>query len=1394
MNSVQSVCRAGRPGTMYTWGVLLLLPTLLLHTPSVQGNKREFRIAWMAPKQEYNKFSAATTVNALKLALYSIGRKYLRGHPIRVKWYDSDCNSKAALTSAVDAKNMFDPHLFLGPPCSAGMRPVAQLASHWNIPVFGWVSNDHDLRDRDIYSTLIRLLGPLNQFSTTMRYVSSVFNWKRYAMIHDKDESYKSVYEALAGDTTNFFTSTHSVTPSMDDDQIKEIFLQVKKYARIIIFAVPWLTMRKYILVAHRLGLTTGEFAFICINGDVYSGETLEADVLSDRVWRRNDSFDEEAKFAFESVIHVILVGQEQQTYKKFKNHVQKMNTLTDELWDIPQGSDQLDAYAPFLYDATLLWAILVNRSMVAGENPTNGTHMFSMAQGVQTTGVTANLVLDSFCDRLVNIWLLDMQEDGNFTTITKIYNTLTGGMVFSQMEKKISARWPDGKVGQENAPPDIPKCGFEGEKCKIEPDSHDLGYADTITGAAAGSSVVLIIAIAVQVSLRRYRRRRQLESMLWQVKFEEIDFVTAILCGSVRSSFKNLARRRSSKNVKGVSKTRNVGSSGDSYTDSPRSHHCTETGTTMFGSVAYIRGSLVSVKRMSKNIVSLTKEVLQELNQLMELKNQNVCAFVGACVDPGRILLLWEYCPKGSLQDIIWNTNIKLDQLFKFALCQDVAKGLEYIHKSSVNYHGNLKSSNCVVDSRWTCKLTDFGVPKIRSMDKASIPFEENADKELWTAPEILRAERNVEFQKADIYAVGIIMKEVFTRSGPYTEYPFYCSSEIVTKVREPSTQSRFRPSVARELRQHPDLAALIEDCWSEDPSARPSAPRVVKSLTRINPSKHMTMIDNMIAMLEKYANHLEELVAERTSELDAEKRKTENLLYRMLPQSVAEDLKLGKPVKAEMFDQATIYFSDIVGFTKICGESTPIEVVNLLNCLYTLFDDIITRYDVYKVETIGDAYMIASGLPMRNGDNHIKEIADCAMDILASTATFTIPHLPDRPLKIRIGIHTGSVVAGVVGLAMPRYCLFGDTVNVASRMESTGFPLKIHLSSVAHDKLVSRFAGYHFYDRGEIPVKGKGTMNTFFLTGRDGFTKVLPPADQDVPGSPTVKFPMLTSIPDYGTHTREGSHAALLPSLAYCETHMRTERHPALKPMPIVTSTPCRDVSRDVEDSGYLGNNTPRSHVTSDSEECSTIATVPGKCLKLHPHELFGSASRVNNLTEPVCPALNRVTSENYEPANIALHGNRLSEQTRCHVMTSATGEEPSVDCHVDMAAEPTRGTNICRVTSGLHEQSDFSTHVNRLTEPTHPTHINRVTSDPRELSNSIVAHVNRAYEHDHDKDSIVRFTKNSLIRSATIPRCNASRPSVLVPNGTPRKDFNFRDDNRNRRVTRILEITPL
>uniref|UniRef100_A0A8C1HPN4 guanylate cyclase n=1 Tax=Cyprinus carpio carpio TaxID=630221 RepID=A0A8C1HPN4_CYPCA len=239
------------------------------------------------------------------------------------------------------------------------------------------------------------------------------------------------------------------------------------------------------------------------------------------------------------------------------------------------------------------------------------------------------------------------------------------------------------------------------------------------------------------------------------------------------------------------------------------------------------------------------------------------------------------------------------------------------------------------------------------------------------------------------------------------------------------------------------------------------------------------------MTEWIQDYAQSLRE----KTEDLKRERRLAEDLLHQMLPKSVAKQLRQHKHVEAESYEKVTIFFSDIVGFTAISASCTPLQVVEMLNNLYMCFDTRIDSYDVYKVETIGDAYMVVSGLPERNGDRHADEIAKMSLDLVAAVRQVPIPHMPNKRLQLRAGIHTGPCVAGIVGYKMPRYCLFGDTVNTASRMESTSLPQKIHASSATYLALMKDNA-YELQLRGEIEVKGKGKMNTYWLIGHKNYS----------------------------------------------------------------------------------------------------------------------------------------------------------------------------------------------------------------------------------------------------------------------------------------------------------------
>jgi class 3 adenylate cyclase len=218
---------------------------------------------------------------------------------------------------------------------------------------------------------------------------------------------------------------------------------------------------------------------------------------------------------------------------------------------------------------------------------------------------------------------------------------------------------------------------------------------------------------------------------------------------------------------------------------------------------------------------------------------------------------------------------------------------------------------------------------------------------------------------------------------------------------------------------------------------------------------------------------------LADQHRALELEQAKSERLLLNVLPEPVARRLKDHGGVIADASSDVTVLFADIVGFTPLSERLSPSEVVALLDGVFAGWDALAARHGVEKIKTIGDAYMVAGGIPLPR-DDHAEAIADMALAMGREIERCAADN--GMPLRVRIGIDTGPVVAGVIGRAKFIYDLWGDTVNTASRMESHAQPGTIQVTERAYERLRSR---YELRRRGIVDVKGKGPMTTYLLLG---------------------------------------------------------------------------------------------------------------------------------------------------------------------------------------------------------------------------------------------------------------------------------------------------------------------
>ncbi|KAK6033263.1 adenylate/guanylate cyclase catalytic domain protein, partial [Ostertagia ostertagi] len=345
--------------------------------------------------------------------------------------------------------------------------------------------------------------------------------------------------------------------------------------------------------------------------------------------------------------------------------------------------------------------------------------------------------------------------------------------------------------------------------------------------------------------------------------------------------------------------------------------------------------------------------------------------------------------------------------------------------------------------------------------------------------APELLKETGNGDnyprgSPQGDIYSLGMILYWLMYREDPFAKTGLR-GKALVAEI----LKRRLKPE-ADDYDGSPDqkaLARLMKECYTTAAESRPSLRSVLTAVNKAFSTSKGNLVDQMIRMNEKYAQNLEQIVAERNAMLQEAQEQTNRLLNEMLPASVAQVLKEGGTIPPRSYDAATVCFVQLCDFPALVRKSRSDEVISFLNDIFDRFDTIIKKHDAYKVETTGETYMVASGVPNENDGRHIIEIAECSLDIREESYTYVVAHCPDFKVRVRIGFHCGPIAAGVIGIRSPRYCLFGDTVNFASRMQSNCPPNQIQTSEVTALRLMNTNE-YSLVKRGIVQVKGKGIV----------------------------------------------------------------------------------------------------------------------------------------------------------------------------------------------------------------------------------------------------------------------------------------------------------------------------
>ncbi|KAL3108346.1 hypothetical protein niasHT_014495 [Heterodera trifolii] len=1050
------------------------------------------------------------------------------------QWHYGNCNEATAMGRIYKDVKEFGADAIIATPCMDVPPMLGHLASNFNLPMMVWgqsmasvLASSNNLT----YPTLLNIVPNYKYMASGLVSLMQYFNWTRFGVVLQSDSNgvsggcnlfARDIDKAVGEQSTVSINFKARIFNTQTSD-LRTIVNGIRKRARIIVLCFDDITqLRTFALSLFDGGLKTKDYLYIIPDNDLLLSFNLSRLPL----WKqgsRTEGMPTPKRLAFRWHYDITMSALSNRNYLGFFGRV--INRTRDWPFYCPESDCGNVAngsiYSLLLYDAIYNYGMALNESFrqfgIRPEVYRNGT-LLAQNNRKPFMGLTGFVTVETVKNTRVFVLSNRNFDKGNALQIFMQFAWVNGKLNVT-LRNASSVMW-DSHGGV--IPQAVPLCGFDGNGCTVSVFELYKGYF--ISGIVffvliIGSSLFIIVYL---IHSKIVENRKT--NLLWQIPFAMMKRVKQRQLAD-RQSAAERSHHSLRSNQTNVSSLTN--STMDSLAQSKNFSLYTYNGDKC---IVCTFGSTTAV-------APLSVAEMAECRAMRLFDHENMNRFLGLSLDGPNLLTVWNFCMRGSIRDVILSENAMVkDVMFIQSAVKELCEGLQFLHNSPLQFHGRLKSSACLINERWQVKISYFGLRWLKS------PQKMQAKDLLWLSPEQLRkatdgAEINVAVgsKQSDIYTMALIFTEVHKmdinslskfaiclpfpmvnmapcwEEGRDSEEDFGATCDLEEMGRSRSTATRraagatrgrnadeiaylvkrgglvpLRPILRPALDNlHPELIHLIRDCWTEAPNERPTIEKVRQRLRQMNAGQSINLMDHVFEMLEQYANKLEEEVQERTRELAGEKRKSDILLYRMMPRQIADRLKIGQTVEPEQFDTVTVFFSDIVQFAALSNQMRPLQVVNLMNELYTTLDAIIGEHDVYKVESIGDGYLCVSGLPKRNGNLHAKECADMSLDFLKAFHTFRIPDLPNERVRLRIGLHSGPCVAGVVGLAMPRYCLFGDTVNTASRMESSSSPNKIHISKATHTLLSTNFNGYLLESRGEVIIKGKGVMETFWLLG---------------------------------------------------------------------------------------------------------------------------------------------------------------------------------------------------------------------------------------------------------------------------------------------------------------------